>query len=80
VRVIAEQTTRADALVDEAPAAGLEGSHVTVQATMLRQEPLQVKGDLERMLIEVDPPLYYRGIDAPAAHAVASPEGGFHRR
>lgn len=50
VRVVAEQAVKADALVDEAAAAG-GGSHpVTVHAKMLRLELLQVKADLEREL------------------------------
>jgi hypothetical protein len=51
VRAVSEQATKADAVVDEALAAGLNGSHtVTLQAKMLRQELLQVKADLEREL------------------------------
>lgn len=51
VRVVSEQAGKADAIVDEALAAGLDGSHpVTLQAKMLRQELLQVKADLEREL------------------------------
>jgi hypothetical protein len=51
VRAVSEQATKADTIVDEALAAGLDGSHpVTLQAKMLRQELLQVKGDLEREL------------------------------
>lgn len=45
------QAAKADAVVDEAVAAGLDGSHpVTLQAKMLRQELLQVKADLEQEL------------------------------
>jgi hypothetical protein len=41
----------ADALVDEAIAAGLDGSHpVTIQAKSLRLELLNVKADQEREL------------------------------
>jgi hypothetical protein len=51
VRAVSEQAAKADAVVDEAIAAGLDGSHpVTLQAKMLRQELLQVKADLEREL------------------------------
>jgi hypothetical protein len=51
VRAVSEQAAKADAVVDEAFAAGLDGSHpVTLQAKMLRQELLQVKADLERKL------------------------------
>jgi hypothetical protein len=51
VRAVSEQAAKADAVVDEAVAAGLDGSHpVTLQAKMLRQELLQVKADLEREL------------------------------
>lgn len=51
VRAVSEQASKADAVVDEAIAAGLDGSHpVTLQAKMLRQELLQVKADLEREL------------------------------
>lgn len=49
VRAVSEQASKPDAVVDEALAAGLDGSHpVTLQAKMLRQELLQVKADLER--------------------------------
>jgi hypothetical protein len=42
---------KADALVDEALAAGLDGSHpLTVHTKMLRLELLQVKAELEREL------------------------------
>jgi hypothetical protein len=51
VRAVSQQAAKADAVVDEAIAAGLDGSHpVTLQAKMLRQELLQVKADLEREL------------------------------
>lgn len=51
VRVVSEQAAKADALVDEAVAAGLDGSHpVTLQAKLLRLELLKVKADLEREL------------------------------
>jgi len=51
VRAVSGQAAKADAVVDEAVAAGLDGSHpVTLQAKMLRQELLQVKADLEREL------------------------------
>jgi hypothetical protein len=51
VRAVSEQASKADSVVDEAIAAGLDGSHpVTLQAKMLRQELLQVKADLEREL------------------------------
>jgi hypothetical protein len=51
VRVVAEQTAKADELVDEAIAAGLGGSDpLTVHAKMLRLELLNVKADLEREL------------------------------
>jgi hypothetical protein len=51
VRAVSQQAAKADAVVDEAIAAGLDGSHpVTIQAKMLRQELLQVKADLEREL------------------------------
>jgi hypothetical protein len=51
VRVVTEQATKADALVDEAWASGLDGSHpLTVHAKMLRLELLNVKADLEREL------------------------------
>ncbi|MGH3118413.1 MAG: hypothetical protein ACRDQ2_15130, partial [Gaiellales bacterium] len=50
MRTLAEQAAKADALVDEATAAG-GGSHsVTVHAKMLRLELLNVKADLEREL------------------------------
>lgn len=48
---MAEQAAKADAIVDEALDAGLDGSHaVTLQAKVLRQELLSVKADLEREL------------------------------
>jgi hypothetical protein len=51
VRAVSDQAAKADTVVDEAFAAGLDGSHpVTLQAKMLRQELLQVKADLEREL------------------------------
>jgi hypothetical protein len=51
VRVVSEQAAKADQLIDEAIAAGLDGSHpVTVHAKMLRLELLKVKADLERNL------------------------------
>lgn len=50
-RILADQASAADSLVDEALDAGLDGSHpVTVQAKMLRLELLSVKADLEREL------------------------------
>lgn len=49
VRTLAEQAAKADALVDQALDAGLDGSHpLTVHAKMLRLELLQVKADLGR--------------------------------
>jgi hypothetical protein len=51
VRVVSEQAGKADDLVDEAIASGLDGSHrVTLSAKRLRLELLQVKADLEREL------------------------------
>jgi hypothetical protein len=54
VRAVSEQAAKADAVVGEALAAGLGGSHpLTVQTKMLRQELLQTKAtkaDLEREL------------------------------
>jgi hypothetical protein len=51
VAVVADQAAAASAIVDEAHAAGLDGSHaVTIQAKMLRLELLNVKADLEREL------------------------------
>ena len=48
VAAITEHAVKTDALVDEALAAGLVGSHaVTIQAKMLRLELLKVKADLE---------------------------------
>jgi hypothetical protein len=47
VQAVAEQATKADALVDEALDAGLDGSHpLTVHAKMLRLELLNVKPTL----------------------------------
>ena len=44
VQTLSEQAAKADARVDEASSAGLDGSHpITVQAKMLRLELLQVK-------------------------------------
>jgi hypothetical protein len=49
-----EQAASASAIVDEAHAAGLDGSNpVTVQAKMLRLELLRVKADLERELAKL---------------------------
>jgi hypothetical protein len=51
VRVVGEQSAAANAIVDEALDAGLDGSHpVTVYAKMLRLDLLNVKADLEREL------------------------------
>jgi hypothetical protein len=51
VATVTEQAAKADAIVDEALAAGLDGSHpVTVHAKMLRLELLHVNADLEREL------------------------------
>jgi hypothetical protein len=51
VHAVAEQAKNASTIVDEAHAAGLDGSHpVTLQAKMLRLELLKVKADLERQL------------------------------
>ena len=51
VRTVAEQAKKANAIVDEAHNARLDGSHpVTLQAKMLRLELLNVKADLEREL------------------------------
>ena len=51
VRAVSAQAAKADAVVGEAHAAGLDGSHpLTVRTKMLRQELLQVKADLEREL------------------------------
>jgi hypothetical protein len=51
IYAISERAAATAKLVDEAFAAGLDGSHpVTVQAKMLRQELLEVKADLEREL------------------------------
>jgi hypothetical protein len=51
VVAVSEQAVKADAIVNQALAAGLDGSHpVTVQAKMLRLELLHVKADLEREL------------------------------
>ncbi len=52
VQAVAEEATAADRLIDEALAAGLDGSHaLTVHAKMLRTELLRVKVDLERELV-----------------------------
>jgi hypothetical protein len=54
VRTIAGQAAKTDAIVDEALAAGLDGSDpITVHVKMLRQELLDVKRDLERELGEL---------------------------
>ena len=51
VRAVSGQAAKADELVDEAIAAGLDGSHpLTIHAKMLRLELLQVKAELERNL------------------------------
>jgi len=54
VQTVAEQAAKADSIVEEALAAGLDGSHrVTLSAKMLRLELLRVKADLERELSEL---------------------------
>jgi hypothetical protein len=51
---VTEQAADADAIVDEAMAAGLDGSDpVTVHVNQLRAELLSVKADLERELERV---------------------------
>jgi hypothetical protein len=51
IQTMSEQAAKADALIDEALNAGLDGSHpLTVHAKMLRLELLTVKADLEREL------------------------------
>jgi hypothetical protein len=51
VRTLSEQAAKADALVDEAIEAGLDGSHpITVHTKMLRLELLKTKAALEREL------------------------------
>lgn len=54
VRAVADQASAADALVREAVAADLDGSHpVALRAKVLRLELLKVKADLERELGEL---------------------------
>jgi hypothetical protein len=48
VHAVVDQAAKADAIVDEALDAGLDGSHPVSQGKMLRLEPLNVKADLER--------------------------------
>jgi hypothetical protein len=51
IQRVTEQAANADAIVDEAMAAGLEGSdRIVVSTKMLRTELLSVKADLEREL------------------------------
>jgi hypothetical protein len=51
VEALSEQARKADELVNEAARAGVNGSHpLAIQAKLLRQELLRVKGDLEREL------------------------------
>jgi hypothetical protein len=51
VGAMSEQAAKADAVVDEAHAAGLPADHpVTRQAKLLRLEILQLKGDLDAEL------------------------------
>jgi hypothetical protein len=51
IRRVTEQAANADAIVDEAMAAGLDGSdRIVVGVEMLRAELLSVKADLEREL------------------------------
>jgi len=51
ISAVADQAAKADALVDEAMDAGLNGSHpITVHAKMLRLELLKTKAALEREL------------------------------
>jgi hypothetical protein len=54
IRRVTEQAANADTIVDEAMAAGLDGSdRVVVGTKMLRAELLSVKADLERELERV---------------------------
>jgi hypothetical protein len=51
VRAVSEKAAEADAVIDEAIDAGLDGSdQVTLQAKLVRLELLNVKADLEREL------------------------------
>jgi hypothetical protein len=51
IRLVTEQGASADAIVDHAMAAGLDGSaRLTVQVKQLLAELLSVKADLEREL------------------------------
>lgn len=51
VRAVSEQAASASGIVDEAVAAGLDGSHpATLQAKMLRLEVLKLKAVLEHEL------------------------------
>jgi hypothetical protein len=51
IRRVTEQAENADSIVDEAMAAGLDGSDkIVVSTKMLRAELLSVKADLEREL------------------------------
>jgi hypothetical protein len=51
IRRVTEQAAAADAIVDEAMEAGLDGSaRIVVSTKMLRAELLSVKADLEREL------------------------------
>jgi hypothetical protein len=54
IRRVTEQAANADAIVDEAMAAGLDASdRIVVSTKMLRAELLSVKADLERELEKV---------------------------
>jgi hypothetical protein len=54
IQRVTEQATNADAIVDDAMAAGLDGSDpLTVHVKMLRAELLSVKADLERELEKI---------------------------
>jgi hypothetical protein len=50
VAAVAEQATKADALIDELTTAGLPEDGPVLQAKLIRLELLKVKGDLEREL------------------------------
>jgi hypothetical protein len=81
VHAVAEQAQKANDIVDEAHAAGLDGSHpVTLQAKMLRLELLNVKADLERELGRLVLYCSNRGLDVHWVSGLsASPGHRAHR-
>lgn len=59
VRAVADQAAKADGLIDEALAAGLDGMHtLTINARLLRQELLDTKAGVGARARDVGPQLH----------------------